>query len=300
MLARATLLAVLMGLSLLGSLSTAVAGDGDRHKDAIVVISGDVNVHRHEVVDGVFIASGDARVAGRVEGDVVVLSGDVLLSGKVEGDVFTAAGTARLLSSAEVTGDVRYADNHPDLSAGTRVRGDVEHQGLPDIGGWLPIVGGFVVWLAISLSLLVLGLLALLLAPRAADSIYARAGERTGPVIAIGIAIFICLPLTALLAGVTILGLPLALLIVLALLPVGALGYIASAWALGRRVLRPPRERLLAFMVGLVILRAIALLPVLGLLAGLAAAVFGLGLIGAAIGAARKPEEMDPAEAPAA
>lgn len=278
--------------------ASAGAGAGDGSEDAIVVLSGAVTVERGETVDGVFVASGDTRIAGEVDGDVVVLDGDVLVSGRIDGDLFTAAGTARLLPSAEVTGDVEYGDEHPLVASDARVYGDVTKQDWPDVGGVLSWVGGFLVWLAVSLSLFILGALLLLIAPRAADALHARSREKVGPTIAIGIAILIALPLAALLAAVTLVGLPLAFGIGLALLPLGAVAYLASAYALGRRILEPPRQRLLALLAGLAILRLAALVPVLGLVVGLAALVFGLGLIGAAIGAARGPADPDPARSP--
>ena len=267
-------------------------------EDAIVVVSGDVTVARGETVDGVFIASGDARIAGEVDGDVIVLSGDVTVSGTIDGDLFTAGGEARLLPSAEVTGDVEYGDEHPLVSLDARVHGDVTKQDWPDVGGLVSWVGGVVVWLAVSLSLLILGALLLLVAPRAADSLDARSREKAGPTIAIGIAILIVLPITALIAAITLVGLPLALGIGLSLLPLGAVAYLASAYALGRRILKPPHQRLLALLAGLAILRLAALVPFLGALVGLAALVFGLGLIGAAIGAAREPSARLPARTP--
>jgi cytoskeletal protein CcmA (bactofilin family) len=292
----ASLLA-LAALSAPVAASGASAGnDGD---DPVVVISGNVTVERGETVEGVFIASGDARIAGRVDGDVVVFNGDVLLSGTVDGDLFTATGKARLLPSAEVTGDLSYSDEHPQIAFEARVRGDIDKQGWqPDVGGAIALIGGFLVWLAISLSMFLLGGLLLLVAPRAADSLYERSRERLGPTIAIGLAILIVLPIAGVIAAVTVLGIPLALLLFLALLPLGAVAYVAAAWALGRRILAPPRHRLLAFAVGLAILRAAALVPILGLFVGLAALVAGLGLLGAAIGAARDPERPEPARSP--
>jgi hypothetical protein len=145
----------------------------------------------------------------------------------------------------------------------------------------------------------ILGLLLLLIAPRAADALAARSRERVGPVIAIGIAIGICLPLAAAIALVTLVGIPLAFVIGLALLPLAALAYVIAAYALGRRVIGEPHSQLWAFLAGLAILRALALIPFLGFLVGFAAVVFGLGLIGAAIGAAREgPAAADPARSP--
>ena len=284
-----TLLAL---LALLVVPAGSLAGGVERHEEnAIVVFSGDVTVQRGETVDGVYVASGDVTIDGEVDGDVAVLSGDVLVRGRIDGDLFTAGGTSRLLRGAEVGGDVRYGDEHPRLSLDARVGGDVTKEDWPELGGLVPWVGGFLVWLAITVSLAILGVLLILIAPRTADALYARSRERVGPTIAIGIAIAIALPVAALIAAITVLGLPLAFGIGLALLPLGTVAYAVSAWALGRRLLEPPRDRMLAFLAGLAILRVAALIPFLGFLIALVAVVVGFGLIGAAIGAARDPQE---------
>jgi hypothetical protein len=288
-----SLAALLAALALAAPVTASAASTGNSG-DAVVVIVGDVSVPRGETVDGVFLVNGDARIAGDVDGDVVVLSGDVLLAGRVDGNLFTADGKARLLPSAEVTGDVEYGDEHPQVALDASVHGDVSKQDFPDLGGALPWIGGFVLWLAITLSLWILGALLLLIAPRAADALEARSREKIGPLIAIGVAVLIVLPLAAFLAAITIFGLPLAFGIGLSLLPLGAVAYVVSAYVLGRRMVKPPRHRMLAFLAGLAVLRVLALVPILGLLVGLAALVFGLGLIGAAIGAAREPGEPDP------
>jgi hypothetical protein len=289
----ATLLAI---LALAAPAAASAAPSTGHSGNAIVVISGDATVRRGETVEGVYVVNGNALIAGRVDGNVVVLSGDALVSGTVEGDLLTADGQARLLPSAEVTGDLRFGNERPEVALDARVRGDIAKQEWPDIGGLFSWVGGFVVWLAVSISAALLGLFLLLIAPRAADSIFLRTRERVGPTIAIGIAILIALPVAAALAAVTLVGLPLALVIFLALLPLGVIAYVASAWALGRTILKPPRDRFLSFLAGIAILRAAALVPFVGVVVSLLALVAGLGLIGAAIGAARS--EPDPARIP--
>jgi cytoskeletal protein CcmA (bactofilin family) len=296
---RPPALAALLAVAALAAPAAAgAASAGGKAGDPVVVIAGDVVVHRGEAVDGVFIGSGDAHIAGRVDGDVVVLSGDAIVSGTIDGDLFTASGRARLLPSAEVSGDVGYGDEHPQVALDARVGGDVAKQDWPDVGGLLSWIGGILFWLAVSVSALVLGALLLLIAPRAADSLEARSRERAGPTIAIGIAILIVAPLAAVLAAITLLGLPLAIGIGLALVPFFAVAYVVSAYVLGRRLLKPPRERMLSLLAGLAVLRVLALVPFLGALVGLAALVFGLGLIGAAIGAARVTPEASQARIP--
>lgn len=298
---RVSSFVVLFALAVLALPAAASAAEtSNSDEDAIVVISGDVSVPRGETVDDVYIASGDLRLAGHVTGDVVLAAGDATVSGRIDGNLVTFGGQARLLPRAYVGGDVSYGDERPIVAGAAIVRGDVNKEDWGDWDGWdefLPFVGAFALWLGVGISMAILGVLLLLIAPRAADALYARSRERVGPVIAIGIAIGICLPVAAAIALVTLVGIPLAFVIGLALLPLAALAYVTSAYALGRRIVGEPRSRLWAFLAGLGILRALALIPFLGFLVGLAAVVFGLGLLGAAIGAAREPEA-EPARSP--
>jgi cytoskeletal protein CcmA (bactofilin family) len=291
---RASVLAAAL-LALLVLAPVAQAKEGT--DDAIVVISGDVTVVRGQVVEGVFIVSGDARIAGRIDGDVVLVSGDALVGGRIDGNLVTIAGRARLLPTASVGGDISYGDERPVVSPAALVEGDVQEENWSDSADLFPFIGAFVLWLAISISAVVLGILLLLIAPRAADAIAAQTRERIGVTIAIGFAIFIVLPIAAFVAAITLVGLPLAIGIALALMPLAAIAYVTSAWALGRAIVKPPRGRILAFLAGLAILRALALVPILGALVGFAAIIFGFGLIGAALGAARSGREEVPAPA---
>lgn len=284
--ASAAVLALLLAPAARAATEPRIGGEPE---DAVVVLSGDVVVGPQQTVDGVYVASGDVLVRGHVSGDVIVLNGDVIATGTIDGDLFTASGTA-LVRGAEIGGDVIYADQHPDVSRDTVVAGEVKQFDWPDLGdGALSLLGGIVLWLAFTVSLAVLGALLILVAPRAADAIAARSRERAGPTIAIGIAIAIALPVTLAIAAITVVGLPLAFGIALALLPLGAVAYCASAYALGRRLLGPSRERVLSYLAGLGALQVVGLVPFLDLVVGLAAVVYGLGLIGAAIGAARNP-----------
>jgi cytoskeletal protein CcmA (bactofilin family) len=269
----------------------ASAGTHSDSGDSIVVLSGDVTVPAGKTVEGVFVAHGDARIAGRVDGDVIVLSGDTLVAGTIDGDLLSANGAVRLTRTAHVTGDVRYGSDRPVVSNAARVNGDVTNEDWSGSLDFLPFLGGFLIWLAVGVSSLLLGALLLLIAPRAADALEARSHERVGPVIAIGIAIVICLPIAAVLAAVLIVGIPLAIGILLALAPLAAIAYTVAGYVLGRRLVKAPRGRMLAFLAGMALLRALALVPILGVLVGLAAVIFGFGLLGTAIGAARKQEQ---------
>jgi len=278
----------LLALCALPSPAVAAPLAGDADDDAIVVVNGDVVVAPDETTQGVYVVDGNARIDGLVEGDVVLVAGDVRIGGQVDGDVVTLSGRARLLPRARVGGDLIYGDERPRIAATARVAGEIEKEEWNDALGLLPFVGVFVFWLTVTVSSAILGLLLLALAPRAADAVFAQARARFWTAVGIGVGVFVALPVAAFLLALTLVGLPLAIGIGLTLLPLAAVGYVTAAWALGRAIVKPPRGQILAFLAGLAILRLVALLPVLGVLVWLAAAIVGIGLLGAAIGAARQ------------
>lgn len=281
--------AVLLATALL-SLAWGVAGAGAQTSssdDAIVVIVGDVAVERGQVVDGVFVAHGDVRIAGRVDGDVAVASGDVLVTGVVDGDLAAFSGRARLLPGAVITGDLTYGDEEPVVARRATVEGDVSKEDISDALDIAPVVSAFAFWIATAISGLALGLLLLVLAPRAADAAFTQAQTRFGTVVWMGLAVLVGLPILAAIAAITLVGLPLAIGIFLAWLPLASVAFVTSAWAIGRAIVKPPTSRYLSFLAGFAILQLITLIPIVGFIAWLVAVVIGFGMLAGAITAAR-------------
>jgi hypothetical protein len=136
-----------------------------------------------------------------------------------------------------------------------------------------------------------------LIAPRAADA-FADAGRTAiGASIGLGIAAAIGLPLVGLILLASVFGLPLGAIVLLALGFLYTLGYVASAYFLGRLVLRPPRNRFLSYLVGWAILSVAGLIPVVNVIVLIAATVYGLGMIVVALFRARTgPREPAPAD----
>ncbi len=108
-------------------------------------------------------------------------------------------------------------------------------------------------------------------------------------------AIAVGAPLLAILALVTLVGIPFGVALLLAAIPVLAVAYATAAWIVGARVLRGrSASPWTALLAGWGILRVLALIPVVGGLVGLAATVGGLGALAVALWQARRP----PAPAP--
>ncbi len=288
-------------LAALGALPV-VAHAAPRDTDDAVVVTGRVDVPRGERAGTVVVVHGDVDVqrGGVVEEDVVVVDGDVRVAGRIDGDLVTLAGRALILRGGEVGGTVRYGDKRPQVAPGATIGGDIEKLD-PDLGGVAPFIGALAWWLAVTFSTLALGLLALWLSPRAAEAVATRMRRGGwGPASGIGFVVFLGLPVIAVIALATLVGIPFGVGLLLSLLPLAALGYVTSAWTLGRALVEPPGRRVMAFLAGWAILRGVALIPFFGVIVFFVAAIFGLGALAHTLWSARSGSGPSPGAEPAA
>jgi hypothetical protein len=284
-------LALLLTALWAGPASAQPAGTG-RNENDLVVLTGRLVVPEGETVGAAVIFDGPAAVNGTVDQALVVFNGDVEISGTVRKDVVVFNGDLIVRSGAEVGGNL-VSQDAATIEEGATVRGDQQTiAGRIDIGD-IGLASRFAWWLGYSVSTLVLGLLLLLIAPGLDGAIARVARERIGAAIGLGALSFFVLPVAAGVLLVTVVGIPLGLFVLLALALVYTVGYVAGAHGVGRLVMKPPSSRWVAFLIGWVILRVIALVPVLGGLAWLLAAIFGLGLL--VVAARRTSPDVDAA-----
>ena len=277
---RAAIVALLA--LLLGAGSASAATDH-------VVITGGVVVPPGETAGDVIVLDGTVRIAGHVTGDVVSVAGPVRVSGRVDGDLIAVSDRAFLGSAARVGGDLRYGDESPVLARGARVDGKVSSEDWDDSlngWGWVSLLAW---WLAVSVSTLIVGVLLVWLAPGALYAAERAVQERLGATVGWGVLIAIGVPVLAIVALVTLVGIPFGIALLLAVIPVLLVAYATAAWIVGRRVLRNRSASLwAALFAGWGILRLLALIPIAGELVGLAATVVGLGALAIALWRARR------------
>jgi hypothetical protein len=290
---RRSLTVGLLFLVLFGLATPAWAQDG-QDAEALVVLSGRADVPQGQQVGDVVVFHGSSSVDGTVNGSLTAFDAPVTISGRVNGDVVVFNGRVELRSGGNVTGDV-VSRQAPVLAPGAtiggttrRVQTDVRWNGF----GW---IGKLAWWLAVSVSTLVVGLVLLWLVGRGAARILEAGRTRVGPAIGWGLLVFFGLPILGVVALVTVVGIPLGLGLLAALGLIYAVGYAAAAWILGRSVVRAPTAWVIAFLVGWAILRALALVPILGGLIWFAAVVFGLGALVVAVWRARAAAKAVPA-----
>ena len=197
------------------------------------------------------IFDGDVHINGVVKDWVFAFDGDVVVDGRVNGDVTALNGRVVVTSTGSVGGDVVSGDP-PVISQRTSVAGRRRPRpaGASRSAASVPSAA-IVLWIAATVSSFLLGGALLLVSPRGADAV-ARAGRNAvGPAIGLGFAVAIGVPVVGVLLSISIVALPLGLATLFALALMYGVGYVAGCYFLGRLILKEPRNRLLAFLVGL-------------------------------------------------
>ena len=286
--------AALVAAALGGPLTATAAAGVDLHFDVgrtgdRYVLRGPVDLKAGEVARSIVVGHGPVTIrrGATVTDDLVVADGPLEIAGTVRGRVVTLGDRAVLTRTAVVGDGIRWASDKPVVAPGAQVSGGIKK--LDWKGNATPLIPAVAWWLAMTVSTLVLGLLLLWLAPRAAEATAALMRDGGwGPALGVGFVLLIGLPLLALLALVTVVGIPFAIGLLLARAPLAAVGYVTGAWVLGRRMVGPPPDRrFLAFLAGWAVLRVAGLVPVLGALVFFVTALFGVGALAWALLRAR-------------
>lgn len=289
-----------------------VDGDLEAFAGSVVV--------RGTVTGDLTAVSGDVLITGTVEGDVQAAAGSVEIRGTVGGDVEVAAGTVSvgpnatidgslqagaervtidgtiaedaeigaqrtiLGPSASIGGDLTYGGRLAQADGAT-VDGEIERapgQVTVSVGPDLPsplvsVYGLLVTALAASILLVVF--------PRFSDDVALRGREHPLRSAAIGLAAAVAAIAAFVVLLITIIGIPLALVLaVLAAIVVwiGAIyaRYVIGAWLVG---LTGVSNRWVALLVGLLVVAALGLVPIVGGLIRAVIVLLGFGALASAL-----------------
>jgi cytoskeletal protein CcmA (bactofilin family) len=243
---------------------------------------------RTEVTGVTRIASAEVVFSGSSRGAAEFYADTVQINGRIAGNLRVRARSVSLAKGAIVDGDAVFETlDEPQIDVGATIRGrqtvtmPMRHQ--------VDRRNIFVTWGAAVLfgvgAGLVLGIILLIAArpfvERAIDAV------RDAPVRSalVGLAVFILVPLVASLIMVTVVGIPIGLLILLAFPLAVAIGLVLAAFGLADRILNRDRAersaggQFVSLLVGVIILAVVGLIPILGFVVGVLALLVGLGAL---------------------
>lgn len=229
-----------------------------------------------------YLAGGRVEVLGEVLGSVRTGAGEVVIDGPVAGDVHVEAGSLRLGPAARIGGGLTYRLEEGAYSAdpSAEIQGTVEALPPRPDGD-----GGTVLRVLRVLAFVLTGAVAVALLPGPAAAAAHAVRHRALVSLGLGLLWLVGVPLVILLVGVTVLGIPLAMIVAAVYAVTLYLGPVAPALWLGDRLLprKPGRGRLgsaAAFAAGGAVLAILGLVPAVGILVRLLVTLAGMGAAG--------------------
>lgn len=259
----------------------------------VTAVGGNITISDGAKIAGSLVsAGGQVSVLGPIGKGATLAGGQVTVGNSVGGDIL-AAGNVTLTSNAKVNGNLTYWSNQKaTIENGAMVAGTVM-QNIPpksqqpkqqQSASAAGLVGASFMFALVSLvSSFILGFLFLQLVPLFTLQVVETIRERVWLSLGIGVLVFIVTPIVAFILLLTVLGIPLAFLLMVLY---GIYAYISKIfvalaigiWIFERNNPRKPHV-VWALVVGLIIYEILGVIPFIGWLVGLVFWLIGMGAL---------------------
>lgn len=182
----------------------------------MVVVGGQISVSSGCLVEkSATIAGGMISFGGETRGNLEIRGGEVVVNGKVGGELFVQADKLTIGKGAVIAGNLNYESPvEASIEQGSQISGEINFKKTERGGGWEgkkfswgAVVGG---WFVRFFIMLALGLLLFFVFKKGTSEIVKINLAEFGWQLVRGLVIMIVLPIAAIIAAVTIVGLPVA------------------------------------------------------------------------------------------
>jgi hypothetical protein len=247
---------------------------------------GHVEITKRGQVSGkATLVGGRVTVLGKVGRQLVVFGEYVMLDGEIAGNVTIASRALAIGPNARVSGKLTYRGSAPAqidpaavLTGGINYLSfdfeDETYQPVVRVMAWVGVV-------AFTIGLFLIGLLAIIMAPESTAHMSRLGRGRPISSLALGLVTIVCVPIVVVLLMLTIVGIPFAIMLLLAWPMILIFGYLAGVMAVSDAVAGPSASakgrRIFLLAMGLAVMLLFARLPFAGWFIGMLLLVMGVG-----------------------
>lgn len=272
------------------SICSSISGDA-------VLAGGQISLCDKTVIgDNAWLAGSEITVDGRIEKNLTVRAGKISIAGEVLQDVDLEARTIEILPGASIGGDLVYkSPNAAAIGEGARIAGEIKQSASDswwtrdrpswDTGDIVRAILGFLV-----VSVLAVSLAALLLAAVFPDTRFTVAEiirSQFLQCLGVGLLALVLIPILVVLAAVTVIGLPIAGILLLLYILLIIAGYFSIVLLIAEQFHRWIRKEhilttfwnVLTVLLAVIVITCISLIPLLGGLLMFLAYLAGIGAV---------------------
>lgn len=224
----------------------------------------------------------DSTLDGKVGRDLLANGNSVTINGSVGRDIDGNMRQLTLGNSASVGGDIAYTSrNELEQDKSSKIGGSVQRseptheQNNNNIHLMAPLAGG--AWLYFLISMLVVSLAVVLAFPRKVHNVAEHILKQPGRTLLIGVIASLVVPLIILALLITVIGIPLALLVMLIWALLLFLSGPIAGYSVGRLLLKNSTQPVPIMLLGSFVVIIVYFIPIIGFFVMLGILWFGVG-----------------------
>lgn len=257
----------------------------------VTALGGNITTTDTSTISGGLVgAGGQYNLLGPVGKTVSIASGQITLGSMIGSDVWLNSQTIILTPQAKVNGNVSYVSpQNAQIANGAIISGKVSHSFPPQkqerhARGLIAALAGLRIGVSIVSFLvsLVFGLLLFLLIPVYSERITEHISRHPWQSLLVGIVGWVLTPLAIILLTITLIGIPFAVVVGIAIGILSYIGKILAAVVIGQWIVArfdKRKNNIVALLVGLIAVEIVGLIPVLGWLFAFIVAAIGFGAV---------------------
>ncbi|MDF2593398.1 MAG: hypothetical protein K0S75_2864 [Clostridia bacterium] len=247
-----------------------------------------LTIFENQVIPEGDIVSGDAicvfgnlDIKGDVRGDVVAVFGNVDVYGKVNGDVVAVFGNVNVHKSAIIGGDTVGVFGNVDKDPEAIIRGETADTNMGNVSRYFDFIPNMSFNSIIGMMIVYgLSCLVVMLVPDRVRLMTDRSQYNLGRYLGIGLLVMLVIILLIPLLIITIVGIIPAILLLIVFMIAAFVSTTAVYILLGQKIAAAVEGKNAIFihlLIGMVVVNALTIVPVLGVLATMAVFFVGLG-----------------------
>ncbi len=262
----------------------------------LTVVGGAATVADSGRVGGSVVgAGGSVQIYSAIPSDVNIAAGELTIGNTVGGNVFAAVGTLTMSPSANIEGNLTYMSEEPiNIQKGATVSGTIreekrlqmEKEKFKDKAEIAAKAGKSFFYTAKFINIItafLVGLLFIFLFPKYSATITKQVSEKTWTSMGVGLLTLILAPIVALLLLVTIVGVPIGFLLIVAYFFSIFFAKIFVALVIGSKLINmvshEKYHHAVVLGLGLLVYLIVSSIPVLGAIVVLLTVITGVGAI---------------------
>ena len=237
---------------------------------------------RSQIAGDASLAASDMNLNGVIGRDLSAAGSNVNLSGTVGRDIKSSADKIVLAGGAKVGGSIDYTSkNTISQLGGSQVGGNID-QHFPKAKShpfFRLIVFGGVFGLVVALILIASALLVTALFPQFVQRVSDQGAKRPWRSLLTGLVASIVVPILLVLLMVTVVGIPVAILLLLSWLLINFSSGLFTSYLVGRRIWNSQHNALAIVLAGSLALMILYFIPIVGIIGLVLATWLGEGML---------------------